>query len=221
MDYNRKLAIIAGTGFLLAIVFGILGLSLTELYIGDLDFELISENSTSIKIGTIFTLFMALSVMMISLALYPILHKKNSSLAIGYVGLRFLEGFIFVINAVLLLILVTLSKDLSDLDFMNNFGHIVLETRNHLGHVALDIVIFPVAALIMYYVFYIYKLVPRWLSIWGIIASVIYMGAAYMVLFGFEPLSPLYIAMNIPLALNEAVMGVILIVKGFNKKALD
>jgi hypothetical protein len=221
MDYNRKLAIIAGSGFLLAIVFGILGLSLTEAFIGDLDFELISENSTSIKIGAIFTMFMALSVMMISLALYPILHKKNSSLAVGYVGLRFLEGFIFVINAVLLLILVTLSKDISDLDFMNNFGHIVLEARNHLGHVALDMVIFPVAALIMYFVFYVYKLVPGWLSIWGIIASIIYMAAAYMVLFGFEPLSPLYIAMNIPLALNEAVMGVILIVKGFNKEALD
>ena len=220
MDYNRKLAIIAGTGFLLAIVFGTLGLALTESFIQDLDFGLISENSISIKIGAIFTLFMALSVMMISLALYPVLHKKNSSLAIGYVGLRFLEGFIFVMNAVLLLILVTLSKDYTDLDFINNFGHLVLETRNHLGHVALDMAIFPIAALIMYFVFYFSKLVPRWLSIWGIIASVIYMAAAYMVLFGFEPLSPLYIVMNIPLALNEAVMGVILIVKGFNKNAL-
>ena len=220
MDYNRKLAIFAGTGFLLAIVFGSLGLGLTETIIQDLDFALISENSISIKFGAIFTMFMALSVMMISLALYPILHKKNSSLAIGYVGLRFLEGFIFVINAVLLLILVTLSKDFTDLNFMSNFGHLVLETRNHLGHVALDMAIFPIAALIMYYVFYISKLVPRWLSIWGIVASVIYMAAAYMVLFGCVPLSPLYIAMNIPLALNEAVMGVILIVKGFNKNAL-
>ena len=220
MDYNRKLAIFAGTGFLLAIVFGTLGLSLTESFIQDLDFGLISENSISIKIGAIFTLFMALSVMMISLALYPVLHKKNTSLAIGYVGLRFLEGFIFVINAVLLLVLVTLSKDISDLDFMNNFGHLVLETRNHLGHVALDMAIFPIASLIMYFVFYISKLIPRWLSIWGIIASIIYMAAAYMVLFGFEPLSPLYIVMNIPLALNEAVLGVILIVKGLNKNAL-
>ena len=55
--------------------------------------------------------------MMISLAMYPVLHKINPSLAVGYVGLRFLEGFIFVINAVLLLILVTLSKDFTDLNF--------------------------------------------------------------------------------------------------------
>jgi len=121
---------------------------------------------------------------------------------------------------VLLLILVTLSKEYTDLDFMNNIGHLVLEARDHLGHIALDMVIFSIAALILYYVFYTSKLVPRWLSIWGLAASIIYMAAAYMVLFGFEPFSPLYIAMNIPLALNEMVMGILLIVKGFNKKAL-
>lgn len=220
MDYNRKLAIFAGTGFILAILFGTISLALTEPFIQDLDFALLSDNETSIKIGAILTMFMALSVMMISLVLYPILHKKNPSLALGYVGLRFLEGFIFVINAVLLLILITLSNDFTDISFMNDFGHLVLETRNHLGHVALDMVIFPIAAVMMYYLFYTSKLVPRWLSIWGIVASVIYMSAAYMVLFGFEPLSPVYIAMNIPLALNEAVMGILLIVKGFNKNAL-
>lgn len=220
MDYYRKLAIFAGTGFLLAIVFGIIGLGLTETTIQDLDFALISENSISLKFGAIATMFMALSVMMISLALYPILHKKNPSLALGYVALRFLEGFIFVINAVMLLMLITLSKDYTDVDFMNNVGHLILETRNHLGHIALDMVIFSIAALILYYVFYVSKLVPRWLSIWGLAASVIYMAAAYMVLFGFEPLSPLYIAMNVPLALNELVMGILLIAKGFNKEAL-
>jgi len=74
--------------------------------------------------------------------------------------------------------------------------------------------------LILYYLLFKSKLVPKWLSIWGLIASAIYMLASYMVLFGFEPLSPVYIAMNIPLALNEAVLGVFLIVKGFNKDAI-
>ena len=220
MDYYRKLAIYSGAGFILAIVFGSLGLALTETFISELDFTVISENSISIKFGAISTMFMALSVMMISLAIYPVLHKKNSSLAVGYVGFRFLEGFIFVIEAVLLLVLVALSKNFTDLDFMNNIGHLILDARDNLGHVALDMVIFPIAALIMYYVFYISKLVPRWLSIWGLVASIIYMSAAYMVLFGFEPLSPMYIAMNIPLALNELVLGILLIVKGFNKDAL-
>ena len=217
MKYERKLAILAGTGFLLAIIFGTLGLALTESFIQDLDFTVISDNELSIKIGAIFTMFMALSVMMISLAIYPILYKKNPSLALGYVGLRFLEGFIFIISSVLLLVLVTISEDITDISFMNDFGHLVLETRNHLGHVALDMVLFPIAALIMYFIFYITKVVPKWISLWGIAACVIYMLAAYMVLFGFEPLSPMYIAMNIPLALNEVVLGLFLILKGFNK----
>lgn len=219
MINHRKLAIFGGVGFLLAIIFGTIGLSLTETFIKDLDFSTISDNSISIKIGAISTMFMSLSVFMISLALYPILSKKSNSLAIGYVGLRFLEGFIFLINAVMLLILVSLSKDFTDLDFVDQVGRLILKTRDYLGHVALDMAVFPIAALFMYIVFYDSKLVPRWLSIWGIIASVIYMAAAYMVLFGLEPLSPLYLAMNIPLALNEVVLGILLITKGFNKEA--
>lgn len=220
MNNYRKMEIIAGVGFLLAIIFGILGLSLTETYITDLDFTVISNNVTSIRIGAIVTMFMALSVMMISLAFYPILKKKSSSLALGYVGLRFIEGFIFIINAVILLTLITLSKDITNVEFNNSIGHLLLEARNHLGHVALDMAIFSVAALILYYLLFKFKLVPKWLSVWGLIASVIYMLAAYMVLFGFEPLSPAYIAMNIPLALNEVVLGIFLIVKGFNKDSI-
>ncbi len=220
MNNYRKMATFAGAGFLLAIVFGIVGLALTESYIQDLDFTLIANNAISIKIGAIVTMFMALSVMMISLALYPVLKKKSPSLALGYVGLRFLEGFIFIINAVIFLMLITLSKDITNVEFNNSIGHLLLEARNHLGHIALDMAVFSIAALILYYLLFKSKLVPKWLSIWGLIASVIYMAAAYMVLFGFEPLSPAYIAMNIPLALNEAALGIFLIAKGFNKDAI-
>lgn len=221
MNEYKKHAIIAGIGFLLAIFFGILSLSLTEAHIQDLDFTLILDNELSIKVGAIFTMFMALAVMIISIAFYPVLRKVNPSLAIGYVGLRFLEGFVFVINSVILLSLVTLSKGGFDVGFSNDIGHLLLEVRNHLGHVALDMVVFSISALFLYYMLYKSKIVPTWLSIWGLLASVIYMGAAYMVLFGFEPLSPLYIAMNIPLALNEVVLGVLLIVKGFNISKVD
>ena len=114
MKKYRKLEMIAGVGFLLAIVFGILSLSFTESHIKDLDFTVIADNAIVIKVGAILTMLMALSVMMISLALYPILKKKNTSLALGYVCLRFLEGFIFIINAVILLTLITLSNDISN-----------------------------------------------------------------------------------------------------------
>ena len=217
MNYDRKLAIFAGVGFILAIVFGTMGLALTEVHIQDLDFTVIFDNEISIKIGAIVTMFMALSVMMISLAFYPVLKKTHPSLALGYVGLRFIEGFIFIISSVIILTLVTLSKDFTDTSFINNTGQLLLDMRDWLGHVALDMVVFSVAAVILYYILYKTRLVPRWLSIWGLVASIIYMAASYMVLFGFEPLSPAYIAMNVPLALNELVLGIILITKGFNR----
>ena len=217
MNNDRKLAIFAGVGFILAIIFGTMGLALSEVHIQDLDFTVILDNEISIKIGAMVTMFMALSVMMISLAFYPVLKKTHPSLALGYVGLRFIEGFIFIISSVILLTLVTLSKDFTDTSFVNNTGQLLLDMRDWLGHVALDMVVFSVAAVILYYILYKTRLVPRWLSIWGLVASIIYMAASYMVLFGFEPLSPAYIAMNVPLALNELVLGIILITKGFNR----
>ena len=217
MNNDRKLAIFAGVGFILAIIFGTMGLALTEVHIQDLNYTVIFDNEISIKIGAMVTMFMALSVMMISLAFYPVLKKTHPSLALGYVGLRFIEGFIFIISSVILLTLVTLSKDFTDTSFINNTGQLLLDMRDWLGHVALDMVVFSVAALILYYILYKTRLVPRWLSIWGLVASIIYMAASYMVLFGFEPLSPAYIAMNVPLALNELVLGIILITKGFNR----
>jgi len=217
MSNERKLAIFAGAGFILAIVFGTMSLALSEVHIQDLDFTVILDNEISIKISAMMSMFMALSVMMISIAFYPVLKKTHPSLALGYVGLRFVEAFIFIISAVILLTLVTLSKDFSDMSFVNNSGQLLLDIRDWLGHVALDMVVFSVAALILYYILYKTRLVPRWLSIWGLAASIIYMAASYMVLFGFEPLSPAYIAMNVPLALNELVLGIILITKGFNR----
>ncbi|MCK4551586.1 MAG: DUF4386 domain-containing protein [Tenericutes bacterium] len=219
MKNYRKLAIFAGAGFILAIIFGAIGLALTEVHIQDLDFTVISNNENSIKIGAMLTMFMSLSVMMISLAFYPVLKKTHPSLALGYVGLRFIEGFIFIVSSVILLTLITLSKGYTDISFISNTGRILLDIRDWLGHVSLDMVVFSVAALILYYILYKTRLVPRWLSIWGLAASIIYMSASYMVLFGFEPLSPIYIAMNIPLALNEIVLGIILIAKGFNRTA--
>ncbi len=64
------------------------------------------------------------------------------------------------------------------------------------------------------------RLVPRFLSVWGIVGALMYMLAGYLVLFGVEAMSPILIILSIPLALNEMVLAIWLIVKGFNKEAL-
>jgi hypothetical protein len=57
---------------------------------------------------------------------------------------------------------------------------------------------------------------PRWLSGWGIAGTTLGLTAALLVLFGFTaPLSTLQVALNLPFFVNEMVLAVWLIVKGF------
>jgi len=61
------------------------------------------------------------------------------------------------------------------------------------------------------------KLLPRWISIWGLLGAPLYFASGMLSLIGLiEPTSPFSILLFIPAALLEMVMAVWLIVKGFN-----
>ena len=77
-------------------------------------------------------------------------------------------------------------------------------------------------ALLYYYVLYAARLIPRWLSGWGLaavaLAAVATIYAASTQDFGFTTLNT---ALNIPILLQELVLAVWLIAKGFNRPHLD
>ena len=76
-------------------------------------------------------------------------------------------------------------------------------------------IVFPLGALMFYYLFYQSKLIPRWLSGWGLIGAILYLAAGLYNLFG-----PELAILLLPLGLQEMVMAVWLIVKGFTPSAI-
>ena len=86
---------------------------------------------------------------------------------------------------------------------------------------ALGVVAFSVSALILNYVLRRADLVPRWLASWGLAAAVLYLATGVMVLYGLEPLSATQTLLQLPLAVQEMVFAIWLIVKGFNPTVLD
>jgi hypothetical protein len=89
------------------------------------------------------------------------------------------------------------------------------------GHVILDVAIFPLGAVILYAVFYRFRLVPRWLSVWGLAGAVLYWVAGLLVMFDvIEPLESVHIMLQAPLGLQEMVLAIWLIAKGFEADAL-
>jgi len=72
-----------------------------------------------------------------------------------------------------------------------------------------------------YYVFYKSKLIPRWLSVWGLIGVPFWIAANLLHLFGFvKPFSTALILLDLPIATNEVVLALWLIFKGFNQSAI-
>jgi len=71
--------------------------------------------------------------------------------------------------------------------------------------------------LILNYLFYQSSLIPRFLSVWGLIAAPLILAAGLLVLFGrTSPTSKIVLLLALPVALFEMVLALYLIVKGFN-----
>jgi len=73
-------------------------------------------------------------------------------------------------------------------------------------------IVFSLGALMFYILFYQTRLIPRWLSGWGVVGAIVYLVAGVMALFG----APMEILLAL-LGVQEMVMALWLIFKGFNQ----
>ena len=72
-----------------------------------------------------------------------------------------------------------------------------------------------------YWVFYRSRLIPRWLSAWGLVAITSVMVSGLLVMFRLaEPMSTTQIVLALPIGLQEMVLDVWLIARGFNPRAV-
>ncbi|NND02108.1 MAG: DUF4386 domain-containing protein, partial [Acidimicrobiia bacterium] len=117
------------------------------------------------------------------------------------------------------LLLLTLSRDFlengsGDSAAFGPSGALLLEARMWTDALGTAIV-FGVSALILYGLMYQSELVPRWLSVWGFIGAVLVIAAGMRGLYGHSPSSTVSVILTAPIGIQEMVLAVWLIVKGF------
>ncbi len=224
-DTNRKIAIIAGTLLIIATFASILSnLFLQSVRSSDYLVE-ISANGNQVTSGALLLLIAAFTSASIAIALYPVLKKYSEGLALGAVGFRLIEGVFYIVGILGLVLLLTLSQEFVQAGTPDASGYQILGTLLLAGREWVGFGIAPTAfglgSLMYYSVFYQTELIPRWLSGWGLAAAVLCMVAGVSVMSGLiSPLSTIHIVLNLPIALQEMVMAVWLIVKGFNPSAI-
>jgi hypothetical protein len=131
---------------------------------------------------------------------------------------------LFTISVISLLTLLTLGRQLPlaggpAAPYFQTVGALLLAVREWGGGVC-SAIVFSLGSLMFYYLLYKSKLIPRWLSGWGLIGAALYLLSGFLPLFGHGSRSTIYLLLEAPLGVNEMVLAVLLIAKGFNPSAI-
>ena len=224
MNANRKTAIIVGVLFIIALVFDIIGRGIYEPILNAPDFLVNAyPNKIQLIIGILLEFICAPAIVLIPIMLFPILKKYNESIALGYVGFRFLEGILFIFMVINSLSQISLSQEYlnpgaGDASYFQTLGNSI-QAENDWATL-IYIIVFTLGALMFYYSLYKSKIIPRFISVWGFIAAVFLLTGALLGMLNLIPLPKAMIFFGSPIALNEIILAVWLITKGFNSSAI-
>jgi hypothetical protein len=212
MSSSRKTSLLAAILYLLTFV----SIPTLSLYnsIRESNYILGPGPDTAVIIGGILEITVALAGIGTAVVLFPVLRKQNEAAAIGLVASRILEASTMFTGVAFLLSVVTLRQ--------NGSGAEALVTSHAL--VALYDRIFllgqsfmpAINDLLLGFLLYKSRLVPRVLSLIGIVGAFPLIAGYIAILFGLmgqhSPVAPLF---AIPVALFEFWLGIYLVVKGF------
>jgi len=222
---NRKTAAVVGALFILGTVPALLSLPLGLNTVNAPDhLTAISTNEGQMIIFTAIKFIMGVACAGIGLALYPILKKYNEGLAIGSAGFRLIEGVLDVVGALFCVVLLALSQEFvkagAPASSYFQTADVLINAGTSWLRDAAMLLTFGIGALMYYVVFYQYRLVPRWLTVWGLVGIILTIISALLVMFHFlPPFGTIQVILNLPILPQELVLAVWLIVRGFNPSA--
>lgn len=226
MNANKKSALIVGVLFILASVTAIIGLLLYDPILNGPDYlRKGSEHANQVILGALMELMLVVSAVGTATTMFPILRKYNETIALWHLCFRFLEAIIITIGIISVLSLLTLSREFAaaaapDTASFQASG-IVLKAVHDWTFLLGPLFMLGINTMMYSYIFYKSKLVPRFISILGLTGATLVFISALLVMFGvIQQVSFWGAIMALPVAANEMILAVWLIVKGFNESAL-
>ncbi len=228
MNLNKKIARTTGILFIIATAAVLLGSGLTGPIVGAPDYLVqIAANKNLVVLGAILKFVAAAGSAGIAISLYPVLRKHNEGLALGSVGFRLVEAVFYIVSALGLLSLLSLSQEYAGagsqaIPTFQVLGTLILAISVWAGFV-LGVIAFCLGAAMYYYVMYRSRLIPRWLSVWGLVALALLLSMALLIAFGERISGPsgMQVLLFLPILVQEMVLAIWLIVKGFNSPAIE
>lgn len=215
MNVNKKIGRIAGLLYLLVFILGITVYQVLQgpnLFADDF-LSNVSSKSNEIILSTVLGLASGVTSILIAALLLPVFKKYSVTLAFLYLAFCILNFVGISIDNFSVLSMLELSKEYvvnenASSETLKTMGVIFYEKHWWMHYMSLLISSLPV--FILYFTLYFSKLIPRVISIFGMIAVVLMFVEILASIFGHS------IGMNmlIPLALVQLVLPFWLIYKG-------
>lgn len=216
----RKTARIVGALFLIVNAAFLAGVLSIESNLSSPDYlTTISANRSQVILGVLLEIINGIAYVGIAVIMFSILKQRFESIALGFVGFRLVEFVMQILADISPLALLNLSEEFlkagaPESSFFQTLGASLLAERYWAFQMVS--ITFGLGALMLYYMLNQSKLIPRFISIWGLIGATIVLVNAILDMLGFTPGN-----LGILMLLNELFLGIWLIIKGFNPVVID
>ncbi len=226
MHTDKQLVKLAGVLLLVQMITAVLSYSviLDPILYGSKDFLAeVASNSTKVRIAALLDFITTISCFGIAVLLFPVLKLHSERIALWYVGIRLSEFVTLVVSGIFLLTILSVGQNyikagIPESSYLETVGKQLLNARMHTQN--LNLLAYCFGTSMFYYLLFKSRLVPRFISIWGMIGVIGILTEILMSIFGYSTGSLVYI-LGMPMGLNEVFLGIWLIVKGLNSPPLD
>ncbi|MEM9619932.1 MAG: DUF4386 domain-containing protein [Pseudomonadota bacterium] len=168
--------------------------------------DMADRHRGTLAAAALFEIINALASAGIAITLYPVLRRCAELPATGYLGMRLIEAAVGVFAVIGLIILLETTSPLTQLAFVM-----------HDWMFLLVLIVFSIGTFLLYPMLFQFRIVPKMLSVWGLIGGAMLLASCVSILFGWiEMGGTTDLLLSLPIWINEMALAIWLIFKGFN-----
>lgn len=210
MTYSR----VIGSLFLLGFVSYGTGFGVVSSAVGPADFVSdIAAHPTLLVLGAFLMLLNSVVDVGKGVLFFPIVEPHGRRTALAYLATMIVEVVLLTIGVLCLLMIVPIGKLGLDTGAAQTLGSFLVQANAMAYQLAM--MTMAIGNIPLWSLSYRVRLIPRWLSAWGVIGYVIFGTGAIAEVFGI----PISLMASVPGGLFEVALGLWLIIKGFEPAA--
>ncbi len=208
---DRGTAIVVGALYVLATAAGV-----AALIVGaPTEVDAMAARSGAVLTSALLVIVMAIAVAGVGVMFYPVLVRDAGTsvwrgLAFGFAGARIAEGAIFLVSVAATVATLALADAMVGAEGLRaaalEVAGLALRTFSEYAMIAAQTA-FCVGAALMYVLLYRSRRVPRWLSLWGLVATPLMLVAGFMLPFSGDMHSTPSTILYLPMAVQEMVLA--------------